>query len=44
MSHLLDQFRFLKKKTGEFADGHGEVRHENREWENGYKAMKIFYF
>jgi nitrate reductase alpha subunit len=42
MSHLLDQFRFLKKKTGEFADGHGEVRHENREWENGYRQRWQF--
>lgn len=38
MSHLLDQLRFFKKKTGEFADGHGEVRNENREWENGYRS------
>jgi nitrate reductase alpha subunit len=42
MSHLLDQFRFLKKKVGEFADGHGEVRHENREWENGYRQRWQF--
>ena len=37
MSHLLDQFRFFKKKTGEYADGHGEVRDENRDWENFYR-------
>ncbi|OOR91096.1 nitrate reductase subunit alpha [Moraxella caviae] len=37
MSHLLDQFRFFKKKTGEYADGHGEVRDENRDWENMYR-------
>lgn len=34
MSHLLDQFRFFKKRTSEYADGHGEVREESRDWEN----------
>lgn len=42
MSHLLDQFKFFKKKTGEFADGHGELRNENREWENSYRARWQF--
>jgi nitrate reductase / nitrite oxidoreductase, alpha subunit len=38
MSHLLDRLQFFKKsKTGEFADGHGETREENREWENSYR-------
>jgi nitrate reductase alpha subunit len=38
MSHLLDRLQFFKKsKTGEFSDGHGEVRSENREWEDGYR-------
>lgn len=37
MSHLLDQFRFFKRKKGEFADGHGEVRDESRGWEDGYR-------
>ena len=38
MSHLLDRLQFFKKsKTGEFSDGHGEVRSENRDWENGYR-------
>ncbi len=37
MSHLLEQFRFFKKKTGDYADGHGEVRDENRDWENIYR-------
>ncbi|MFB6348229.1 nitrate reductase subunit alpha [Moraxella marmotae] len=37
MSHLLDQFRFFKKKTGEYANGHGEVRNESRDWENFYR-------
>ena len=38
MSRLLDQLRFFKRKQDEFADGHGETRIENREWENGYRA------
>lgn len=42
MSHLLDQFRFFKKKTGEYADGHGEIRDENRDWENGYRSRWQF--
>lgn len=37
MSHLLDQFRFFKKKQSEFADGHGEVRQESRDWEDSYR-------
>lgn len=38
MSHLLDQLRFFKRKQGEFANSHGETRHENRDWENSYRA------
>jgi nitrate reductase alpha subunit len=38
MSHFLDRLQFFKKtKVGEFADGHGETREENREWENSYR-------
>ncbi len=38
MSHFLDRLQFFKKtRTGEFADGHGETRNENREWENSYR-------
>ena len=37
MSHLLDQFRFFKRKQGEFADGHGETRAESRSWEDSYR-------
>ncbi len=37
MSHLLDQFRFFKRKQGEFADGHGETRNESRSWEDSYR-------
>ncbi|MBO6228032.1 MAG: nitrate reductase subunit alpha, partial [Shewanella sp.] len=38
MSRILDQLHFLKRKQGEFADGHGETRKESREWEDGYRA------
>ena len=38
MSHFLDSLQFFKKtKEGDFADGHGETRNENREWENSYR-------
>ncbi|TNF51177.1 MAG: nitrate reductase subunit alpha, partial [Burkholderiales bacterium] len=38
MSHFLDSLQFFKKTvTGEFADGHGETRNQNREWENSYR-------
>ena len=38
MSYFLDRLQFLKKKVGEFADGHGEVTNESRKWEDGYRA------
>ena len=37
MSHLLDRLRFLKKKQGTFANGHGETVKESRGWEDGYR-------
>jgi nitrate reductase alpha subunit len=38
MSHLLDRLNFFKSnKSGTFADGHGETRTENRDWENSYR-------
>ena len=37
MSHFLDRLQFFKKKQGEFADGHGDVTNESREWENSYR-------
>ena len=37
MSNFLDRLQFLKKKTGEFSDGHGDTTNENREWENSYR-------
>lgn len=37
MSHFLDRLQFFKKKQGEFADGHGDITNESREWENSYR-------
>ena len=39
MSHLLDRLNFFKPaNVGKFADGHGVTRHENRDWEDGYRS------
>jgi len=38
MSHFLDRLRYFRKTRTPFAGGHGEVRDETREWENGYRA------
>ncbi len=38
MSHLLDRLNFLKSnRLGTFADGHGQVTNENRDWEETYR-------
>ena len=38
MSHLLDRLNFFQKKTlGTFADGHGELTGESRDWEEVYR-------
>ena len=37
MSYLIDRLQFFKKKQSEFADGHGEVSNESREWEHSYR-------
>ena len=37
MSNFLDRLQFLRKKTGEFSDGHGDTTNESREWENSYR-------
>ncbi|MCB1347831.1 MAG: hypothetical protein KDK11_04005, partial [Maritimibacter sp.] len=37
MSHLLDRLNFLQSKELEqFANGHGHVTRENRDWEDTY--------
>lgn len=38
MSHLLDRLNFLQSKELEqFADGHGQVTREDRDWEDTYR-------
>ncbi len=38
MSHFLDRLTFFTHKREPFAGGHGEVRREDRSWEEGYRA------
>ena len=38
MSHLLDRLQFFKKKQGEFAEGHGDITNESRDWEDSYRS------
>ncbi|MDI5303490.1 hypothetical protein MJN76_27045 [Salmonella enterica subsp. enterica serovar Anatum] len=40
MSKLLDRFRYFKQKGDTFADGHGQVMHTNRDWEDRKLAPK----
>jgi nitrate reductase alpha subunit len=37
VSHFLDRLKFLAETREPFADGHGEVRKEDRTWEDGYR-------
>jgi nitrate reductase alpha subunit len=37
MSHFLDRLKFLAQAREPFAGGHGELRHEDRTWEDGYR-------
>ena len=37
MSHLLDRLTYFTRQREEFADGHGIVTTENRDWEDGYR-------
>ena len=37
MSHFLDRLKFLTETREPFSDGHGEVRKEDRTWEDGYR-------
>ena len=34
MSKLLDRFRYFKQKGETFANGHGQVYNNNRDWED----------
>ncbi len=38
LSHFLDRLTFFRKNVSEFSNGHGIVTHENRDWEEGYRA------
>ncbi|HUL91351.1 MAG TPA: nitrate reductase subunit alpha [Burkholderiales bacterium] len=38
MSHFLDRLKFLTATTEKFSGGHGEVRREDRTWEDAYRA------
>ncbi len=38
MSHLLDNLNFFQsKELGQFANGHGQLTRENRDWEDTYR-------
>jgi nitrate reductase / nitrite oxidoreductase, alpha subunit len=37
MSHFLDRLKFLADTREPYAGGHGEVRREDRNWEEGYR-------
>jgi nitrate reductase alpha subunit len=37
MSHFLDRLRFLAEKKETFSAGHGELRREDRAWEDAYR-------
>ena len=37
MSHFLDRLMFLQKNQESFADGHGVVTNEDRDWEDAYR-------
>lgn len=42
MSKLFDRFRYFKQKGDTFADGHGQVMHTNRDWEDSYRQRWQF--
>ncbi len=42
MSKLLDRFRYFKQKGDTFAEGHGQVMHTNRDWEDSYRQRWQF--
>ena len=37
MSHFLERLTYLSRKREPFANGHGELRDEDRMWEEGYR-------
>ena len=38
MSHFLDRLQFFKKNRSTYANGHGTVVNEDRQWENAYRS------
>lgn len=42
MSKLLDRFRYFKQKGETFANGHGQVYNNNRDWEDSYRQRWQF--
>ena len=42
MSKLLDRFRYFKQKGDSFANGHGQVYNNNRDWEDSYRQRWQF--
>ncbi|SUX73625.1 respiratory nitrate reductase 2 subunit alpha [Citrobacter freundii] len=42
MSKLFDRFRYFKQKGDTFAEGHGQVMHTNRDWEDSYRQRWQF--
>lgn len=42
MSKLLDRFRYFKQKGETFANGHGRVYNNNRDWEDSYRQRWQF--
>ncbi|GHC22917.1 nitrate reductase subunit alpha [Kushneria pakistanensis] len=38
MSYFLDRLQYMKKIRTSFSGEHGELREENRDWEDGYRA------
>ena len=37
MSHFIDRLNFFRKTREPFANDHGEVRQEDRQWEDSYR-------
>ena len=37
MSHFMERLTYLSRKREPFSDGHGELRDEDRTWEEGYR-------
>ena len=40
MSHFLERLTYLSRRREPFAEGLGELRDEDRTWEEGYRAAR----